>query len=106
MSSYMSNFLTLEFICANDYNIGPSVPYYIKKVYLCLVSDKSCKVCQEQGNGVTYMSLNNIVYDSELVTSTILYFNYIHFMQNVLHLCPKIYTHYPSKQKGQFSLCE
>ena len=52
------------------------------------------------------MSLNNRVYDSALVAMTILYFNYIHFMQTVLHAFPNINTHYPSKQKGQFSLCE
>ena len=52
------------------------------------------------------MSPNNRVHDSELVTMTILNFNDIHFMQKVLHVCPNIYTHYPSKQKGQFSLCE
>ena len=52
------------------------------------------------------MSLNNRVYDSELVTMTILNFNYIHFMQKVLHACPNIYTRYPSQQNGQFSLCE
>ena len=39
MSSYMQNYLTLEFICAKDYNIRHSVTYDIKKVYLCLVSD-------------------------------------------------------------------
>ena len=72
MSSYMYNYLTLEFICAKDYNIVHSVTYDIKKVYLSLVSDKSWKVCPEQSNGVMYMSLNNRVYDSELVTMTIL----------------------------------
>ena len=46
--------------------------------YLWLVSDKSWKVRQEQSNGVTYISLHNRVYDSELVTTKILYFNYIH----------------------------
>ena len=56
----------------------------------CLVSDKSWKVCQEQSNGVNGISLNNRVYDSELVTIKILYFNYIHFMQKVLHLCPNM----------------
>ena len=49
------------------------------------------------------MSLNNRVYDSELVIKAILYFNYIHFMQKILHLCLNIYTHYPSKQNGQFA---
>ena len=68
------------------------------------MSDKSWKVCQEQNNGVTDISLNNRVYDSELITTKILYFNYIHFMQKVLCLCPN--THYPTKQKELFSLCE
>ena len=45
--------------------------------YLCLVSDKSWKVCQEQSNGVIAISLNNRVYDSELVTIKIRYFNYM-----------------------------
>ena len=74
--------------------------------YLCLVSDKSWKVCQEQSNGVTDMSLNNTVYDSELVTTKMLYCNYIHFMQKLFCLCPNLWTHYPTKQKGQFSLYE
>ena len=39
--------------------------------YLCLLSDKSWKVCQEQSNGVIAISLNNRVYDSELVTTKI-----------------------------------
>ena len=51
------------------------------------------------------MSLNNRVYDSESVTMTIHYFNYIHFVQKILYVYLHIYTHYPSKQKGQFSLC-
>ena len=59
-------------------------------------------MCPEHSNEVTYMSLNNRVHDSELVTMTILYLNYIHFMQKVLHVSPNIYAHYPSKQKGQF----
>ena len=32
------------------------------------MSDKSWKVCQEQSNGVIANSLNDTVYDSELVT--------------------------------------
>ena len=39
MSSHMYNYVTLEFICAKDDNIGHSVAYDKKKVYLCLVSD-------------------------------------------------------------------
>ena len=39
MSSYVYNYLTLEFICAKDDNIGHSITDDIKKVYLCLVSD-------------------------------------------------------------------
>ena len=31
MSCYMYNYLTLEFICAKDENIGHSVTYDIKK---------------------------------------------------------------------------
>ena len=52
------------------------------------------------------MSVNNRVYDSELVTMAILYFNYMYIMQKILHLCPNIYTHYPSKQNRQFAQCE
>ena len=59
----------------------------------------------EQSNRVTYMSLNNRVYDSEqslwqyciLITYTLC---------KKLHLCPNIYTHYPSKQNGQFARCK
>ena len=58
--------------------------------YLCLVSDSSWKVCQDQSNAVIAISLNNRVYDSELVTIKTLYFNYIYFMEEVLHLCPNI----------------
>ena len=58
--------------------------------YLCLVSDTSWKVCEEQCNGVTDMSLNNRVYDSELVTTKLFYCSNIHFMQKVLGLCPNI----------------
>ena len=39
MSSCMYNYLTLELTYAKDDNIGHSVTYDIKKVYLCLVSD-------------------------------------------------------------------
>ena len=41
MSSYMYNYLTLEFICAIDDNMGAFSNIWNKKVYLCLVSDKS-----------------------------------------------------------------
>ena len=39
VSSYMYNYVTLEFICAKDDNIRNSVTYDLKKGYLCLVSD-------------------------------------------------------------------
>ena len=57
---------------------------------MCLMADKSWKVCQEQSNGVIAISLNNRVYESELVIIKILDFNYINFMQKVLHLFPDI----------------
>ena len=41
MLSYMYNYVTLEFIHAQDDNIRNSVTYDIKKGYLCLVSDES-----------------------------------------------------------------
>ena len=109
VSSYMYIYVQLcntrVYLCKDD-NIRHSVTYDIKKVYLCLVSDKSWKVCPDYSNDVTYMSLNNRIYDSEPVTMTIHYFNYIHSIQKLLHVCPNIYTHYPGKPKGQFSLCE
>ena len=76
----------------------------MKKVYLHLVSDYSWKVCTEQSNRVTDMSLNNRVYDSELVTMTILHFHDIHFMQKILYVCPNIYTHYPSKHCKRYCM--
>ena len=80
----MYNYVTLEFNCAKDENIRHSVIYDIKEVYLWLVSDWSWKVCPGHSNEFTYMSLNNRVYDSESVTMTIRYFNYIHFMQKTI----------------------
>ena len=74
-------------------------------MYLYLVCDYSWKVCPECSHEVTCMSLYNRVYDSESVTTTIHDLNYIHFMQKILHVCLHIYTHYPRKEKGQFSLC-
>ena len=43
--------------------------------------DESWKVCSENSNKVTDMSLYNSVYDTESVTTTIHDLNYIHFMQ-------------------------
>ena len=78
-----------------DDNIGHSVTYDIKKVYLYLVSDKSWKVCPGHSNGVTYMSLNNRAYDSEWVTTDstlfklhILYAKSIAFMSKHIHSLP------------------
>ena len=82
--NYVPVLLCSVWLCHLIYQINNSVGY------LYLVSDKSWKVCQEQINGVNAVSLNSRVYESELVTLKILYFNYIHFMQNVSHLCPNI----------------
>ena len=54
------------------------------------MSDESWKVCPECSNEVTYVSLNNRVYDSESVTTAIHDFNYIHFMQKY---CMYVYTY-------------
>ena len=48
------------------------------------------------------MSLNNRVYNSESVTMTVHDFNYIHFMQKVLHVCTHIYTHYLVNRRDNF----
>ena len=72
-------------------------------MYLYLVCDESWKVCPEYNNDIADMSLYNSVYDTELVTTTIHDLNYIDFMQKILYVFLRIYTHYLSKEKRQFS---
>ena len=63
MSSYMYNYLTLEFICAKDDNIGHSVTYDIKKCTCAQCLTRVGKYVQSTVKELPYMSLNNRVYD-------------------------------------------
>ena len=92
-------------ICSIDDNIGHYITYDSKKVYLCLVCDKSWKVCPEHSNEVTDMSLYNSIYYTESVTTIIDDLHYMHFIPKILYVCLHIYMHYLSKEKGQLSWC-